>query len=79
MDVEFTLNINSFPKATIKWFHDEAEITSKRKEYTIIEEGDTCKLIIKEATTKMSGVYKCRAENEVGFQETSASLRVCSE
>ncbi|XP_065224779.1 obscurin-like isoform X6 [Planococcus citri] len=77
-DVEFTLKLNAFPKATVKWFHDEAEITSKKKEYTIVEEGDTLKLIIKEATTKMSGIYKCRAENEVGFKETTAKLSVCT-
>lgn len=60
-------------------YHDETEITSKKKEYTCIEEGDTFKLIIKQATTKLSGTYKCKAENDVGYKETTAKLSVYSE
>lgn len=57
-------------------YHNETEITSKKKEYTCIEDGDTYKLIIKQATTQMSGVYKCKAKNEIGSKETSAKLTV---
>lgn len=60
-------------------YHDEAEITSQKKEYTCIEEGDTYKLIIKQATTKLSGMYKCKAENDIGYKETTAKLSVYSE
>ncbi len=59
-------------------YHDETEITSSKKEYTCIEDGDTCKLIIKQANTKLSGVYKCKAQNEIGFKESSATLSVYS-
>lgn len=43
-----------------------------------MEDGDTYKLIIKQATTQMSGIYKCKAENEIGSKETSCKLSVYS-
>jgi len=36
-------------------------------------------LIIKQATTQMAGVYKCKAENEIGIRETKANLTVHGE
>ena len=60
-------------------YHNEAEITSTKKEYTCIEDEDTYRLIVKQATTQMTGVYKCKAQNEIGSTETKANLTVHGE
>ena len=75
-NVEFVVNVNAYPKPSVKWYLDETEITEKRTEYTRIEEGDSCKLIIKEVTTELKGKYTCKVVNDLGSIETSAKLTV---
>lgn len=57
-------------------FREEEEITETTTEFTTVEDGDNFKLIIKEAKTKLSGSYKCRATNEIGTYDSEATLTV---
>lgn len=59
-------------------YQNNNEITSKRKDLTLIVDGDTSKVIIQQATTRLAGTYICVAENEVGITETRAKLSVHS-
>ncbi|XP_025423040.1 obscurin isoform X6 [Sipha flava] len=77
-NVEFTVKLNSYPKSSVKWFREEEEITETTTEFTCIEDGDNFKLVIKEAKTKLSGSYKCRATNEIGTYDSEATLTVMS-
>uniref|UniRef100_A0A1B6FN80 Obscurin n=1 Tax=Cuerna arida TaxID=1464854 RepID=A0A1B6FN80_9HEMI len=77
-NIEFTVNIEAFPKPNVRWFHNEVEITEKKTEFTRIEEGDNYKLIIKEVTTELSGKYTCKVSNELGKEETSSKFTVYS-
>ncbi|XP_050440776.1 obscurin isoform X38 [Adelges cooleyi] len=78
-NVEFTVQLNSYPKPTVQWFREEEEITETTTEFTCIEDGDNYKLIIKEAKTKLAGKYKCRATNEIGTYDSEATLTVMSQ
>ncbi|XP_029346662.1 obscurin isoform X6 [Acyrthosiphon pisum] len=78
-NVEFTVKLNSYPKSSIQWFHEEEEITETTTEFTCFEDGDNFKLIIKEAKTKLAGTYKCRATNEIGTYDSEATLTVMSQ
>ncbi|XP_050523300.1 obscurin isoform X8 [Daktulosphaira vitifoliae] len=78
-DVEFTVQLNAYPKPTVKWFREEEEITETTTEFTCVEDGNNYKLIIKEAKTKLSGKYKCRATNEIGSYDSEATLTVMSQ
>ncbi|KAG7203298.1 hypothetical protein KM043_010391 [Ampulex compressa] len=75
-DIEFVVEIDGFPTPSVHWFLGDVEITEKRTEYTRIEEGDNCKLIMKEVKTEMKGKYTCKVKNEFGETESSSNLTV---
>ncbi|XP_054277501.1 obscurin-like isoform X3 [Macrosteles quadrilineatus] len=77
-NIEFTVNIEAFPKPQVKWFHNEVEITEKKTEFTRIEEGDNYKLIIKEVTTELSGKYSVKVVNDLGKEESTSKFTVYS-
>ncbi|KAK7869432.1 hypothetical protein R5R35_008161 [Gryllus longicercus] len=76
VNIEFEVNVEAYPKPSIKWFLNEVEITEKKTEYTRIEEGDNYKLIIKEVTTETSGKYTCKLVNDMGSNESSSQFTV---
>ncbi|XP_066993450.2 obscurin isoform X6 [Anabrus simplex] len=76
INIEFNVNVEGYPKPSIKWYLNEVEITEKKTEYTRIEEGDDYKLIIKEVTIETSGKYTCKVTNEFGSSESSSTFTV---
>ncbi|XP_075215546.1 obscurin isoform X5 [Lycorma delicatula] len=77
-NIEFTVNVEAFPKPNVQWFHDEVEITEKVTEFTRVEEGDNYKLVIKEVTKELSGKYTCKVVNELGENTSSSTFTVYS-
>ncbi|XP_067207809.1 obscurin isoform X2 [Linepithema humile] len=76
LNIEFTVEVEGFPKPSVHWFLGDVEITEKRTEYTRIEEGDNHKLIIKEVKTELKGHYTCKVQNEYGENSSSSNLTV---
>lgn len=76
VNVELYCSVEGFPKPNIHWYIDSTEISSKNKDYKLVEDGDTFKLILNEVTTEMQGEYKCVLKNEYGSEESSASVTV---
>ncbi|XP_066587325.1 obscurin isoform X2 [Prorops nasuta] len=76
VDVEFNVQIESYPKPTVQWFFGDCEITEKREEFSIVEDGDNCKLILKEVKSELKGKYSCKVANEYGESSCEATLTV---
>ncbi|KAL7294623.1 hypothetical protein TKK_0011927 [Trichogramma kaykai] len=75
-NIELVTQIESFSKPEIAWFYQAKQITEESKEYTMVEDGNNYKLIIKAAKVENAGKYTCKAKNEIGESNTSASLVV---
>ncbi|GAB0092620.1 Obscurin [Sergentomyia squamirostris] len=75
-NVELFVSVEGFPKPTIQWYIDSTEISTTRKEYSRVEEGENYKLIINEITTEMKGKYSCVVKNEHGSDESAANVTV---
>ena len=75
-NVELTVQIDSFSKPDVEWYFKGSKITEAKKEYSVSEEGNQYKLLIKQAKTECAGKYTCKAKNEVGSSESAASLTV---
>nr|CAD7588173.1 unnamed protein product [Timema genevievae] len=75
-NIEFTINVEAYPKPKVSWYLNEVEITEKKTEYTKIEEGDNYKLIIKEVTTELSGKYSVKVVNDLGSNESDSTFTV---
>lgn len=75
-DIQFTVEVDGFPKPSVHWYIGDVEITEKRKEFTRTEEGDIYKLTISEAKSELKGKYTCKVKNEYGETKTSSTLTV---
>ncbi|XP_073994362.1 obscurin isoform X3 [Rhodnius prolixus] len=74
-NVGFTVEIDSFPKGKVRWFHNETEL-KEDKDYTVREVDDSYTLVIKEVSRTSAGKYRCVIENQYGSNESSADLTV---
>ncbi|XP_012273370.1 obscurin isoform X3 [Orussus abietinus] len=75
-NLELVVEIDGFPKPTVRWFLGDVEITETRKEFTTTEEGDNYKLIISNVKRDLTGKYTCKVKNDFGAIETSSNLVV---
>ena len=69
------VNIKATPAASVKWFHDDKEL-SQSKGITIETEETFSRLTIKGVTGKQTGTYKIEAENKVGKAEEEFKVTV---
>ncbi|KAI5708872.1 hypothetical protein M8J76_005116 [Diaphorina citri] len=77
-NVEFTVDIECYPKPVVKWFHDKTEITEKLSEFTKVEEtdGHTYKLILSQVEREHAGKYICEVSNNLGKLKCDANFVV---
>nr|XP_012153983.1 PREDICTED: muscle M-line assembly protein unc-89-like isoform X1 [Megachile rotundata] len=75
-NLEFTVEVDGYPKPSVHWYINDVEITEKRKEFTRTEDGGTCKLLIAEAKSDLKGTYTCKVKNEYGETTSSSTLTV---
>lgn len=75
-NVTLDIELEAFPKPSVKWYLDEMEITETRNEFTRIETDNGAKLVIKEVSSQLSGQYSVKVANDLGFTESSAKLTV---
>ncbi|XP_057667146.1 obscurin isoform X12 [Diorhabda carinulata] len=74
-NLELKVKVESEPKAEVKWYKDEEEITSSQH-YTIKEDGDTYMLKITGAVTTDAARFKCRAINIHGSVDDEVRVDV---
>lgn len=63
---------------TFNRYYGDVEITEKKSVFSRVDNGDTHKLILKEVTAEMSGVYSCKVANDLGSDSCSATFTVKS-
>ncbi|XP_066901444.1 obscurin isoform X2 [Halyomorpha halys] len=75
-NVGFSVDVDSFPKGKIQWFHNDKELSEKQKNITFTEHDSTYTLVLKDVNRDCSGKYTCKVTNDYGSNETSADLTV---
>ncbi|KAL1110551.1 hypothetical protein AAG570_008079, partial [Ranatra chinensis] len=75
-NVGFSVDIDSYPKGKVRWFHNDKEITETHSDYTIKENESHFKLVLKTVTRESSGKFSCKIENDYGTDECFAELTV---
>ncbi|CAH1393217.1 unnamed protein product [Nezara viridula] len=75
-NVGFSVDVDSFPKGKIEWFHNDKELSEKQENITFTEHDSTYTLVLKDVTRDCSGKYTCKVTNDYGSNETSADLTV---
>uniref|UniRef100_A0A915LB96 Ig-like domain-containing protein n=1 Tax=Romanomermis culicivorax TaxID=13658 RepID=A0A915LB96_ROMCU len=73
--VELSCTVASQPRPQITWFKDNM-LVEGISDYKTVYSGNQCTLIIEETFADDSAVYKCRALNEFGVDQTEARLSV---
>ncbi|KAG8183020.1 hypothetical protein JTE90_017107 [Oedothorax gibbosus] len=82
-DMQFTTNtpmklvcrVTGVPKPTVDWYFNRNKLDSGIK-YSILKEGDKCVLTVPHPRIADSGLYECRAKNEVGRDSCNANIAV---
>jgi len=72
----FQCRFSAFPKATVKWFKDDEDITEdSRFQFTEDKDG-TLKVTITDCDKNDEGAYKCKTENPEGVASSTGYLSV---
>lgn len=74
-EVTFSVDVKGQPKPDVQWFRDDEEVRPS-EHVAISEVDDKHALLIKDATPKDSGTYKCRASSVGGVAERTFDLQV---
>lgn len=74
----FSKQVKGYPKPDIKWTKDGQEIIAGGRIKYLWEDEESLSLVIKQVTAQDAGVYKIRAKNELGLDETQIELIVKS-
>lgn len=64
------------PTPTVQWYKNNKPISENDPHYAIEYSAGVCTLEINSCSVTDDANYKCRAENALGFDETSAHLQV---
>lgn len=67
--------VSGSPPFTISWYHNDEKIQSGPN-YEVSFKDNNCTLKLPTLKLSDSGVYKCKAINEAGTSETTASMDV---
>lgn len=81
-NVEFDVKLkDTKPKPQIDWYVDDVLIMPNDRRYKMVPDEASCiyKLVIRRPDETMEGVYKCKASNEYGYDETSAKFTIIRE
>lgn len=64
------------PTPTVQWYKNNKPISESDPHYAIEYSAGVCTLEINSCSLSDNANYKCRAENALGFDETSAHLQI---
>ncbi len=64
------------PAPTVQWFKDRKEISETDPHYTIENSAGVCTLEINCCSVADMGMFRCRAENALGSDETTCHLQI---
>lgn len=76
VNVELAVGVNAYPRPSIKWYIDGIEIDEKRNEFRRTEDGDQFKLVLKEVTPAVQGLYSCKLMSDYGKCESECTVTV---
>ena len=85
--LSFECHVRGFPRPSVRWFKDDAEIRSAAVDGRVVAEewpsdtaaaagGSLLRLVIRDARKDDEGAYRCNAENEEGVAVTTGYLSV---
>ena len=67
--------VSGSPTPQVSWLHNGASVDAERRFLTTVNNGE-CTLRAESAQLADQGVFMCRAANPLGFDQTSATVRV---
>ncbi|KAF7204301.1 myosin light chain kinase, smooth muscle isoform X2 [Nothobranchius furzeri] len=71
-----TCLVDGYPRPEVKWLHDNRPLSELRRAVIMQHEDGLCVLVLDDLMPSDSGVYVCRARNELGEAKCSAKLNV---
>ncbi|XP_039991866.1 myosin light chain kinase, smooth muscle-like [Xiphias gladius] len=73
---QLTCLVNGYPQPEVKWLQNDKPLSESRRVTTEHHEDGFCSLVLADLKPSDSGVYVCRASNELGRAMCSAKLKV---
>ncbi|CAL1297366.1 unnamed protein product [Larinioides sclopetarius] len=73
--MKLVCRVEGVPDPQVDWYFNRSKLDSGIK-YSILREGDKCILTVPHPRPADSGIYECRARNEVGKDSCSANIAV---
>ncbi|XP_028332409.1 myosin light chain kinase, smooth muscle-like [Gouania willdenowi] len=73
---QLTCHVNGYPQPEVKWLQNEKPVYKSSRITMEQQEDGLCSLVLSDLKPADSGVYVCRATNELGEATCSAKLKV---